>query len=42
VAGAFAVAGLHCAGSTTLNDEQIALRWPNFGEIIQKLFEFRT
>jgi hypothetical protein len=41
-AGAFAIAGLHCVGSTTVNDELLLERWPDFHELIEKLFEFRT
>ena len=41
LAGAFAVAGLHCVGSTTVNDELLIERWPDFQELIEKLFEFR-
>jgi hypothetical protein len=42
IAGAFALAGLSCVGSTTINDEAILERWPLFGEMIEKYFEFRT
>jgi hypothetical protein len=42
VAGAFAVAGLHCVGATTINDDLLLERWPDFHELIEKLFEFRT
>jgi hypothetical protein len=42
LAGAFAMAGLHCAGATTVNDEHIVERWPDFPELIEKLFEFRA
>lgn len=41
-AGAFAIAGLHSVGSTTINDEQMLNRWPDFQELIEKLFEYRT
>lgn len=42
LAGAFAIAGLHCVGSTTVNDELLLERWPDFNELIEKYFEFRT
>jgi hypothetical protein len=42
VAGAFALAGLSCVGSTTINDEAILERWPGFNGMIEKYFEFRT
>ena len=41
-AGAFSIAGLHCIGSTTLNDERLLERWPDFSELIEKFFEFKT
>jgi hypothetical protein len=39
LAGAFAVAGLHCIGSTTVNDELLCERWPDFSGLIEKHFE---
>jgi 3-phosphoshikimate 1-carboxyvinyltransferase len=42
LAGACAMAGLHCQGSTTLNDELLSERWPGFEEMLTKLCEFRT
>jgi 3-phosphoshikimate 1-carboxyvinyltransferase len=42
LSGAFAIAGLCCMGSTTINDEQLAQRWPMFQELLEKLFEYRT
>jgi hypothetical protein len=42
LAGAFTVAGLHCVGSTTVNDDLIAQRWPDFQELMEKHFEFKT
>ncbi|MBN1128226.1 MAG: hypothetical protein JXA71_04535, partial [Chitinispirillaceae bacterium] len=41
IGGAFAMAGLSCAGSTTINDQAIVERWPGFPEMIEKYFEFR-
>jgi hypothetical protein len=42
IAGAFALAGLSCVGSTTIYDEAVLERWPGFGGMIEKYFEFRT
>jgi hypothetical protein len=42
VAGAFALAGLACMGSTTIDDDAIKERWPEFSGLIEKYFEFRT
>jgi len=41
-AGAFAAAGLHCVGSSTVNDDNLLPRWPDFSELITNFFEFRT
>jgi hypothetical protein len=41
VSGAFAMAGLSCAGSTTVHDEAILERWPDYDGMIEKYFEFR-
>jgi hypothetical protein len=40
LAGAFAVAGLHCVGSTTVNDETLLERWPDFADMLGKFCEF--
>jgi 3-phosphoshikimate 1-carboxyvinyltransferase len=42
LSGAFAIAGLNCMGSTTINEEHIAARWPGFHELLEKLFEYRA
>jgi hypothetical protein len=42
LAAAFALAGLCCMGSTTVNDDRIVERWPLFHEWLGKLCEFRT
>ncbi len=42
LAGAFTIAGLRCVGSTTVNDELIVGRWPDFYEMIMKISEFRS
>lgn len=42
LAAALAAAGLHCMGSTTVNDELLAGRWPDFEKTIKDLCEFRT
>jgi hypothetical protein len=41
-AGAFAAAGLHCVGSSTVNDDLLLQRWPDFYGLIEKHFEFKT
>ncbi len=42
LAGAFAIAGLRCIGSTMVNDERIVERWPDFYEMIMKVGEVRS
>jgi 3-phosphoshikimate 1-carboxyvinyltransferase len=42
LAGAFAIAGLHCVGSTTVNEGLLLERWPDFNELLGKFFEYRT
>jgi hypothetical protein len=42
LAGAFAVAGLHCVGSTTVNEGLVLERWPDFSGLLEKFFEYRT
>jgi hypothetical protein len=42
LSAAFAMAGLHCVGTTTINDEYIVQRWPDFETILSTLFEFRS
>jgi hypothetical protein len=42
VSSAFALAGLFCAGTTTIHDEAILERWPDFEEMINTYFEYRT
>jgi hypothetical protein len=42
LAGAFAIAGLRCVGSTTINDEHIVERWPEFYAMIMNIGEFRS
>ena len=39
---AFAVAGLRCVGSTTIYDEHILERWPDFYETVMNVCEFRN
>ena len=41
VAGAFAVAGLKCIGTTTVADEAIIRRWPDFGALLSSISEFK-
>jgi 5-enolpyruvylshikimate-3-phosphate synthase len=42
LSAAFAIAGLHCVGTTTVNDEHILHRWPDFETILTTLFEPRS
>lgn len=42
ISGAFAIAGLCCMGTTTVNDDRIAERWPMFKELLETLFEYRA
>jgi hypothetical protein len=41
LAASFAVAGLHCMGKTTVNDEAIRRKWPRFGEMLWSICQFR-
>jgi len=41
IAGAGAVAALHCMGKSTINDESIVRRWPRFSEMLSSLCETR-
>ncbi len=40
-AGAFAIAGLRCTGSTTINDEQLNRRFPGFSGFLDSICEMR-
>jgi hypothetical protein len=40
-AAAFAIAGLKCIGTTTINDEDILKRWPDFRSTLISLCEFK-
>ena len=40
-AGAFAIAGLHCTGNTTINDEHLGRRFPDFEALLEKIVEQR-
>ncbi len=42
LSAAFAIAGLHCVGTTAINDEHILQRWPDFETILTTLFEPRS
>jgi hypothetical protein len=42
LSGAFAVAGLRCIGVTTINDDQLKQRWPDFESVLTSLFEYRA
>ena len=41
VAGAFAVAGLKCIGATSVNDDAINLRWPEFSAMLSSIGDFQ-
>ena len=40
-AGAFAVAGLKCRGTTTINDDDLLQRWPDFYSLLSSICEFK-
>ena len=42
IAGCYAIAGLKCIGETTINDELLEQRWPDFQGLLSQLFEFRS
>jgi len=42
IAAAFCVAGIKCHGKTSIADEFVFARWPNFEKIINEIFEFRS
>lgn len=42
IAAAFCIAGLKCLGTTTIDDEALKLRWPDFEKSISELCEFRA
>ncbi|MCL2181856.1 MAG: hypothetical protein FWB85_00085 [Chitinispirillia bacterium] len=42
IAVAFCAAGLKCLGKTSVADEHIAARWPNFETMINEICEFRN
>ncbi|MDD5674264.1 MAG: hypothetical protein PHC61_08880 [Chitinivibrionales bacterium] len=42
LAGAAAVAALKCTGKSTINDESILARWPNFKEMLAKVCKARV
>ena len=41
VAGAFAIAGLKCRGSTTIDDTFILERWPEFKQILDSVVDYK-
>jgi 5-enolpyruvylshikimate-3-phosphate synthase len=41
IAGAFAVAGLKCRGTTTIADDLLAKRWPDFETILRSITQFK-
>jgi hypothetical protein len=42
IAAAFCMAGLKCMGKTSIGDEHILSRWPNFETLINEICEFRN
>ncbi len=41
IAAAFCVAGVRCVGKTSIADNCIIERWPDFEKIVNEIFEFR-
>jgi len=41
IAGAFAVAGLKCMGTTKIADQALARRWPSFAQMLDEICEYR-
>jgi 3-phosphoshikimate 1-carboxyvinyltransferase len=41
IAAAFCVAGVKCVGKTSIADEFLFARWPDFEKIVSEIFEFR-
>jgi hypothetical protein len=41
IAGAFAIAGLKCRGTTTIADEHLLKRWPDFQKMLGAIVEFK-
>jgi hypothetical protein len=41
IAAAFCAAGVKCVGKTSIADDLIFARWPDFEKIISEIFEFR-
>jgi len=41
IAAAFFVAGIKCVGKTSIADNLMAARWPDFDRIVNEIFEFR-
>jgi 5-enolpyruvylshikimate-3-phosphate synthase len=42
VAVAFCIAGLKCMGKTSIADDHVSARWPNFEKTVGEICEFRT
>ncbi|MDG5813577.1 hypothetical protein QA601_00655 [Chitinispirillales bacterium ANBcel5] len=42
IAAAFSIAGLRCIGETSINEEKILKRWPDFFELLNQVCQFRT
>ncbi|WP_461251950.1 hypothetical protein, partial [Treponema sp. R8-4-B8] len=41
IAAAFCVAGIKCHGKTSIADDFVFARWPDFEKMIHEIFEFR-
>jgi hypothetical protein len=41
IAGAFAVAGLKCRGTTTIADDLLIWQWPDFHGMLASITEFK-
>jgi hypothetical protein len=42
IAASFAIAGLKCMGTTTIEDEALKMRWPDFESYLSQLCELRS
>lgn len=42
IAASFAIAGLKCMGTTTIEDEALKMRWPDFESFLSQLCEMRS
>jgi hypothetical protein len=42
IAASFAIAGLKCMGTTTIEDETLKMRWPDFESYLSQLYDLRS